>query len=165
MNRFGLYLLLIILFNGCGYKPSAQYSREYIGRTIYIDVDIFLANPINGILIKDALIKVIKHKLNIKITSKKEAESILKLSLGSLSFSPMQYDKNGYVILYQAQLKLIADMTTPTSNKIFNVDGVYEFSIKPDSILSDKVRLDAISRSAEKALKSLFSTLAVEGIL
>jgi hypothetical protein len=165
VKKWLLLFSTLLFFNACGYKPNSYYAKKYLGHTIYADVKLFLSDPSNGIILKDAMLKALRTRFDMRISSKDKTKTRMILSMGSIIYIPMQYNNNGYVILYQAKLSLNADIIIKGRKQKFSVSGAYEFAVEPNSVLTDQVRFDAIFNSGQKALDSLLSVLAVKGLI
>ncbi|RUM67093.1 MAG: hypothetical protein DSZ06_02040 [Sulfurospirillum sp.] len=162
--RFAPFLIIFLL--GCGYKPTAKYTKDILGNKIYAKVNTSLRDPQNSVLIKDALNEAIVDKFHSKISSKNEASSILNVDLNLVKFIPIAYDKNGYVISYKTLVKL----KTQYSNKdgktqTFITEGDYDFNIQTLSVISDSKRFEAIKEASQKAIDAFISRVSVRGVL
>lgn len=77
-----------------------------MGQNIYAEVTISRQDPRNSVLIKDAVNEAVVSRFGAKLVSKEKADTVLKISIGSISFSPIVYDKYGYVISYKTTVVL-----------------------------------------------------------
>jgi len=159
-----IFLVLILLFiSGCGYRPSAHFAKKVFGDKIYTKVDVSLATPENSVLTKDALNKALRTRLKMIVTRKKDADSMLSVKYENIRFIPLQYDKNGYAVEYQVNLKL--KFTFEKDGKVETkwTIGHYEFPILPSAIIAYDVQLKAIERSSVKALDQFFAYITAKG--
>jgi len=163
--RFIWLVLFLFILNGCGYKPSSNYAKSYIGDKIYANVEIFLNDPENAVVLKDALYKAIKTRFHINVAETRGDYAQVDISLSSLSFIPIQYDTNGYVIFYQTKVVLNTKLKVKDKTKFIQVYGLYNFPIEPNSILNDQLRYTAIYNSAQKALDSLLAKISIDGLI
>lgn len=159
--RTALFLLLLI-WSGCGYKPTSLYTKEVLGDKIYTEVAISLEDPENTVLIKDAINEAVVSKFQAKLADIDQADSKLYISLSRVSFVPIQYDKNGYVIAYKTYVGLTTRYVDRKnkSHKIYTT-GDYDFPIEANSLISDTKRFDAIKNAGEKALDAIRSKIAI----
>jgi hypothetical protein len=171
MKKIPIFLITssIIIFLGCGYKPSAYYVDKVLGKRIYATVKTVIQEPENSLLIEDALKEALKTRLNVDFVSKKNAESELEISLKKLKFRPLQHDEYGYVILYRVEITLKAKHKYYKNGvpkiSFYNLEGFYEFPIssQKSSSISLSLKFDAIKYSALKALDTLIPKLALKG--
>ncbi|HHD80828.1 MAG TPA: hypothetical protein ENK99_04400 [Campylobacterales bacterium] len=157
--------LLIIIILGCGYKPSSHFTPKTIGEKVYTEVDISLSDPQNAVLLKDALYKALCSRIKSRVTSKKQANSIIKVKYQSLKFIPLQYDKNGYVVYYQAHISLKFEFIKGDKKEQRVIIGRYEFPIRPSAIISTSLRFKAIEKGSKKALDEFIAYLESKGVL
>ncbi len=165
MKNFYLSLLIFIFFAACGYKPSAYYSGKIIGEKVYTEVDVSLFDPENAVLTKDALNMALQVRLKRKVAKEKDADSSIFVVYQNTRFVPLQYDKNGYVIFYQAHIGLEFSFKKGKKIEKKNIIGRFEFPIRPSAIISNNLRLKAIEKGSLKALDEFISYLAVKGFV
>jgi len=163
--RVALAVLIIFIFSSCGYKPTSVYTKEVLGEKIYAEVTISLEDPENSVLIKDAVNEAVVSQLRSKIVSEDKADSRFYITLSSVSFVPIQYDKNGYVISY----KTYVDIKTKYINKDGKIRDIYtkgdfDFPIESSSLISDTKRFEAIKFASQKALDEVRSIISIERI-
>ena len=168
-KNFKLFLLfifaplLIILFTGCGYKPSAHYTKNVVGETVSTEVVISMQDPENTVIIKDALDSAVIMRFRSSLRDRGHAKTHLRISLGTVHFVPIQYDANGYVSTYRTTVRLNIVRKTEGVSKNYSVKGTYDFSIEPNAIISDQARFDAIRFSSAKAIDSFIAKVSAEG--
>jgi len=114
-------------------------------------------------LTKDALNKALRTRLKTIVTRKEDADSMLSVKYESITFVPLQYDKNGYVVEYQVNLKLKFTFEKDGKVETKRTIGHYEFPILPSAIISYDVQLKAIERSSVKALDQFFAYIVAKG--
>ena len=169
-----IFWSLIILFFiiGCGYKPTTHYTKEVLGEHIHVDVSISRKDPKNSVLIKDAVNESVITRLGGKLSSKETADSELFVKIGSISFSPILYNAQGYVTSYKTTVSLKIKYTTKKDAKSesFSTTGEYDFPIveKKDgttnSVISDSKRFEAIKLASLDALNEFVSRIAIKGM-
>jgi len=153
-----------LVFVGCGYKPSTTYTTPLLGEKISTEVDIDIKNPTDSIFLKDALNDAVLSVFNAKQTTT-NSDSKIKLSIISTDISPLDYDKNGYAILYRASTKIQAEITDKNDSVYtYEAKGTYDFSISNDSLLSDSLKHNAIKEAFLKALQIIEFKIANRGI-
>ena len=161
---FNIVLFAMVLF-GCGYKPMTEYSKKIFTDRVYVDVDVYLRDPENAVLVKDALNEAIISRFDTKLTSKKDATTQLRVKFKRVTFNPIQYDSNGYAIFYRAKVMLNIDYMINNKKGYEMVEGYYDFPIEPNAVISDSKRFEAIRFGAKKAIDSFISLMAVKGAL
>jgi hypothetical protein len=159
------YATILILTIGCGYKPTAVYTKNVLGDKIYAYVKTSLQDPENSVLIRDAVNEAIINKFHSELVLKDEATSTLYIVLDSVRFLPIDYDKNGYVVAY----KTIVDIKTTYRDRngkesVIKTSGDYDFNIESNSVISDTKRFTAIKEASQKAIDAFISKLSIEGI-
>ena len=164
MRYFSL-ILLSFLICSCGYKPTSIYTKEVLGESIYAEVEISLEDPENSVIIKDAVNEAIASQFHSITSRKKNATAKLYLVLNSVSFVPIEYDKNGYVTAYKTYVSLQSRYIDKENNRhTINTSGNYDFPIESNSLISDTKRFEAIKFASQKALDELRSKIAIRRI-
>ena len=161
--QFLLSLVIFALVSGCGYRPSSHFAKKVLGDRVYTKVDVSLATPENSVLTKDALNKALRTRLKTIVTRKEDADSMLSVMYESVTFIPLQYDKNGYVVEYQVNMKLKFTFEKDGKVEIRRTIGRYEFPIFPTAIIAYDVQLKAIEQSSINALDQFFAYVAAKG--
>lgn len=162
-----IFLLAVILvfFSACGYKPSAKYAREIVGEKISTSVYISEKDPQNSVIVKDGVDDAVISVFHSNLTSREDSDTHLNIKISNPSYSPIQYNIDGYVIAYRTTIALKVDVIKKDgTKKSYSTKGTYDFSIVANSVLSDQQRLDAIRYSSIKALKALVAKISVEGL-
>ncbi len=164
--KFVYFLIVPFLILGCGYRPSSYYSKRVLGENIHVDVGISRKDPKNSVLVKDAVNEAVVGRFDAKLSSKKDADTNLVVSIGSVSFTPTVYDRNGYVIAYKTKVTLKASYKTE-KNKIekFTTIGEYDFPIEANSVISDTKRFEAIKYASSDAINEIISKISIMGIM
>ena len=157
-----IVLSLIVLY-GCGYKPMTEYTKNVFTDRVYVDVDIYLRDPENALLVKDALNEAVVSRFNSKLVKKSDATTRLKVKFEHVTFSPIQYDSNGYAIFYRAKVTLNISYDSNGNKGQERVAGYYDFPIEPNAVISDSKRFESIRFGAQKALDSFISRIAMRG--
>ena len=158
-----LLTLLIATFSSCGYKSSAKYSRAIVGENISTSVRISAHDPENTVLIKDAADSAIIEVFHASLTTRNNSQTHLELSLGNTSYTPLQYDRDGFVVSYRASTTLKIIRSSADSTKRYVSRGSYDFTVVANAVITDQERFDAIRYSAVKALRSFVAQVSAEG--
>lgn len=166
MKRLFLgYIVVVMCFVGCGYKPASYYAKKALGDSIYAEVTISRQDPKNSVLIKDAVSEAVVSRFSGKLATKEQAESKLLVKIQSLTFEPIVYDSYGYVIAYKAVVVLgIEYENSDKKVEKLTASGEYDFSIESNSVISDTNRFDAIKFAANDALDEFVSKIAIKGL-
>ena len=157
------FILIALLFTACGYKPSSKFARQVVGEKISTSVVISAVDPENTVIIKDAVDTAVIEVFHASLTTKSLSQTHLTLSLGNPSYSPIQYNADGFVVAYRTTILLNIIRDTGGKTKSYSAKGTYDFSIAPNAIITDKDRFDAIRFSSQKAIKSFIAQISAEG--
>jgi hypothetical protein len=163
MKYFFIVMTLLIL-TGCGYRPSAQAAQTMIGERVFTQVDVSLSDPENAVLTKDALNIALQTRLKRIVSKQKSADSSIFVRYKDLRFIPLQYNRNGYVVFYQAQITLEFRFIKGERKEQREILGRFEFPIRPSAIISNDLRLKAIEQGSLKALDQFIAYLSVKGL-
>ena len=158
-----LLILVALLFVSCGYKPSAKFARNVVGDKVSTSVIISSRDPENSVIVKDSVDLAIIEVFHASLVDKKKAQTHLELKINNPSYIPIQYDKNGYIVAYRTTV--ILDITRYKNGTIkkYQTKGTYDFTITPNSVITDQERFQAIKEGAKKAIKSFLAKISVEG--
>ncbi|QKF81071.1 LPS assembly lipoprotein LptE [Halarcobacter ebronensis] len=162
LSHILFFFFAVILFQGCGYKPSVDYAKDQIGNKVFVNLIISLEDPRNAAIIKDSMNEIIIHRLGSNIvTNPNEADTILDLKLNSVSMGVVQYDNQGYEKVYKAVVNILVNLNKRGVKKSFSVRGDYNFSIDAGAEISDANRFNAIRQASSKALDEVVSKIAI----
>jgi len=158
-----LLVFLVLFFASCGYKPSAKYARDILGEKVSTFVIISKEDPENSVLIKDAIDTAIIDVFHASLTDKAHSTSHLIISVSTPSYSPIQYDQNGFVIAYRMTITLNINRYTHGKSTPYTAKGYYDFAVTPNAVITDQQRFDAIRYSANKAFVAFVAQISAEG--
>jgi hypothetical protein len=161
---FVLNIALLTFITGCGYKPSAHYAKQVVGEKVSTEVIISMQDPENTVIIKDAIQKAVINRFHASLTKRSAADTHLRIVLRNVAFSPLQYDENGYIVVYRTRVTLQITRVTGENTQLYPVSGIYDFVIEPNAIISDQARFEAIQFGAQKAIDSFAARVAAEGV-
>ncbi|MDQ1297628.1 MAG: hypothetical protein QG558_166 [Campylobacterota bacterium] len=153
----------MMMFAGCGYTSAAHYAQSVVGESVSTEVLISAEDPQNTVIIKDAVDTAVITKFRTPLTSKNASQTHLKIQIASVTFSPLRYDTNGYVITYRTTVSMRVNRSTLGKSKEYSTSGMYDFDIEPNAIISDQARFGAISLSAQKAIDAFIAQIVAEG--
>ncbi len=156
-------IMAMMMFTGCGYVSAAHYAQSVVGESVSTEVLISAEDPQNTVIIKDAVDTAVITKFRTSLTSKNASQTHLKIKISSVSFSPLRYDTNGYVVTYRTTVSMKVDRITLEKSHAYSTSGMYDFDIEPNAIISDQARFNAISLSAQKAIDVFIAQIAAEG--
>ncbi|MGB3751978.1 MAG: LPS assembly lipoprotein LptE [Arcobacteraceae bacterium] len=166
MKSFFSLFLLIILFIGCGYKPSSHYAKNAISGDVYVDLIVDIENAQNSIYVKDAMNEMILNQFKANLTNNKElADTFVLLQLASVRHIAMSTDDDGYAKSYRTTVSIeVSYNKRNEEKKRLSVTDYYDYSVDNDSIITDQKKQAAIKIAAAKALSNLFSKIAVNSM-
>ena len=152
--------LITILIAGCGYKPTIDFAKDkYSNKKGFIEVQIDYNNANNSVYLKDALIEFAINKLNLKLVKNKSIAQIKIVGkINSISQTQLQSDTSGFGKIYRENVSL----SIKINNKSYTLSSYYDFSIDPNSGVTESKKEEAIKNAITKALNSLFSKVAIE---
>jgi hypothetical protein len=154
----------MLLLTSCGYRPSSHFSPIVIGQKVYTHVDVSLSDPENSVLIKDAINRALYSRFKTLSTSEEEAQSSIFVAYQSIDFIPLQYDINGYVVQYQANIFLKFRLKKGEDQEERLIMGRYEFPIRPSAIISNDLRFKAIAQGSIHALDQFIAYISAKGL-
>ena len=159
MDRF-ILSFLVIIFTSCGYKPTINFAKEkYNNKSGFIEVSIDYDNANNSVYLKDALIEFAVNKLSLNlINNKKEAKIIISGKINSISQTQLQSDTTGFGKIYRENVSLAISI----NGKSYTLSSYYDFTVDPNSGITESKKEEAIKNAIKKALNSLFSKVAIE---
>lgn len=163
MKLFLPLILLVFILLGCGYKPTAKYAKSALGEKVSVAVDIYSMDPINSVIIKDAVLQSLITRFRIVTTERKFSITHLDVKLKKVTETALEYDINGYVVARRMTVDLKIDRLTKGVKKSYNVSGLFDVSIEPNATVSDSDRFKAIKAASLKAIDALIVQLALEG--
>jgi len=168
LRRFGS-LFLFFLFTtafivGCGYKPSSTYQNKIIGENIQAVVEISPKTPKESAFLKDALNDAVYTVFGANLVEKNPNTKIM-LAINSSSLNPLDYDQNGFPILYRSAVKLKATIIDKFNKKReYLVDGNYDFAVSANSVINDQVKFDSFKQASINALNKLLAEITKDGV-
>ena len=114
--------------------------------------------------IKDALNDAVYSIFGANLT--KKADTKIILSISSSSLDPLDYDENGFPILYRSAVILKAKVIDKYG-KIHNytVKGNYDFAISPNSIINDQLKFNSFKQASVNALNILLAEITKDGAM
>jgi len=163
MKRLLGGFLLLLFVSGCGYMPASKQARKVVGEKLFVEVDVTLQDPENSVLIKDAARKAVVTRFHAALVPQSEAKTRLQLKLSSISFSPLQYDQNGYIVVYRTNVIIAVKRSSAGIHKKYTARGTFDFTIEANAVITDTQRFDAISQASLKALDSFVAQVGAEG--
>lgn len=162
MKNFVLFLAFFV--TACGYVPTSKLASTLFDEKIYVNVELNLQDPGNSVFVADTLREMVSSKLGKRLASKQEANDVINVRMNNLEFIPLIYDKNGYVVKYKARLNLNFNVVFKDgTSQSFSTRGSYNFDISPNSVISDKIRTNAIRNASSEAFDEFISVIAVKG--
>ena len=159
-----ILIFLVFFFVACGYKPSAKFARETLGEKVSTFVIISQEDPENSVLVKDAVDTAIIDTFHASLTDKAHSDSHLVIKVSNPSYSPVQYDENGFVIAYRMKITLNIKRYSKGNVKLYSTQGYYDFAVEPNAvIITDQQRFNAIRFAAQKAIVAFIAQVSAEG--
>lgn len=156
-------LCALIFFAGCGYQPASHFVKNVVSESVSTEVVVLMEDPQNTVIIKDAVDTAVITKFRSALVPKSASGTHLKIGVESVSFIPLRYDTDGYVIAYRTLVVMKTDRIVGEQMKTYRTKGMYDFAIEPNSIITDQARFEAIRQGAQKGIDSFIAQVAAEG--
>ena len=156
-------IVTLLLLSSCGYKPSSKHARVVVGEKISTRIVISSQDPENTVVIKDAIDSAVIEIFRSSLVERKYADTHLVLRLLPPVYSPVQFDANGFIVGYRATITLAITRKTKEKQKEYIAHGTYDFTVNPNSVITEQQRFDAIRFSAAKAITSFVAQISAEG--
>ena len=163
ISLFVILALHVSFLTGCGYQPSSKFARGVVGDKVSTQIIISAIDPQNSVLIKDAVDAAVIKSFQTSLSDRAHSTTQLIITLKSVSYTPLQYDVNGYVTGYRTLVYLKISSEHEGIVKQYDVEGNYDFSIEANAIISDQIRFEAIKNGAAKAISSFVAKLSAQG--
>ena len=160
MKKF--FIFLPFLFLACGYKPSSVYQNRILGEKIKPVVNIDIKNPRESIFLKDAVNDAVYTILNKNVCFN-NCETTMIINPTFSSVDVLDYDKNGYPVLYRSKVVLSVDIIRNSKHRKYRIYGIYDFKIESQGVLNDEAKLNAYKNASINALNKLFAKIAKDG--
>ncbi len=157
--------LLVLLFQGCSYKPTSHYAKHEINGKVYVQLKVDINNATNSVQMKDAVNEMVVQQFGASLTDiKSEAQTIINVALGSVSHVTLQTDNDGYAKLYRTTVNIDLNYHNVVSDvsKTITVSSSYDYSIDDDSLITDAKKTEAIKVASAQALEDIFSSIAIQ---
>ena len=162
--HYSLFTLIALLLVSCGYKPSSQVIKNTFEDTVYVEVIADRAEPENAPFIKDEMNRLIYTRFKGRVVSKEQAGSQIRISYAGSSFSPLAYDKDGYVTRYRANVRVRFDMISKKGRLKKNITTIHEADIHASSLTSSTLRTEAIRKGLEKAMDEFMAYVSAYSV-
>ena len=166
MRLFSLLFFIIFIIIGCGYKPSAHYSKNEITGKVFVKSQINIENHSNSIIIKDVMNEMVINKFNsILVDKESEADTLILVKILSVNHSAISTDKDGYTQSYRTTVFISVSYkeNTPSSSyQVLKLSNYYDYTVDSNSILTIQNKLDATRIATTNALSNLFSKIAIK---
>ena len=171
MLKFLITFFILFFFNACGYRPAIQYTKATLGNSVYVNVSISRKDPRNSVLITDAVNESVITRFGVKLSQNQKADSKIFIRIGSISFSPILYNKRGYITAYKTKLELkVRYISKKGKSESFSTFGEYDFAVlqrddlTTNSVISNENRFKAIKFASLDALNELVSKVTIKGM-
>ena len=161
--RLLLLSFILLSFVSCGYTPSSKFARNVMGEKISTSIIISAQDPENTVIIKDAIDEAIIEVFHASLTDKSVSDTHLVLSINNTSYTPIVYDKDGFVIAYRMSVGLSIIRHHNGLSKKYRAIGTHDFAVEPNAVVTDLERFKSIRFSATKAIRSFVAQVSAEG--
>ena len=159
-----LIALSVLVFTGCGYKPSSSYVKKVFEDSVYVEVEVDSAEPENAPFIRDEMNRLIYTRFKGQVTSKEAAGSSIYVKYGGSSYFPLAYE-DGYVTRYRVTVRVNFTMQTKQGTLTKRIASRVESDIQASSITSSSLRVEAIRKGLAKALDEFLAYVTMKGVM
>jgi len=163
--RLFIYLLLVTLITGCGYKPTSYYAKREIAGKIFVESKINIQNSQNSIFIKDRINKMIINEFNgILVDKQSQADTIIFVNLKSAKNKAIATDNDGYTKTYRMSVEIEFKYKKAASKKGYKkilVSSYYDYTVDLDSVITNRKRDEAKEEASTNALMDIFSKIGI----
>lgn len=158
--------MFTLFFIGCGYKPVSQHAKEEIQGLVYVHLDINIDSSSDSILLKDTINRVVVGYLDRKLTSNINlADTKIFLSIPHVSQSALTSDLEGYTKKYRMRVDIIVKYIKSNGIiKSFLTSDYSDYTVADDAQLSEKRKEQAITEATKRALKNVFTKIALNNL-
>ncbi len=157
-------IIALVMITACGYKPSSQIIKNTFEDSVYVEVIADRAEPENAPFIKDEMNRLVYTRFKGRVTSKEQAGSQIRISYAGSSFTPLAYDKSGYVTRYRANIRVRFDMITKKGKLKKNITAIHEADIHASSLTSSTLRTEAIRKGLAKAMDEFMAYVSAKSV-
>lgn len=163
--NFEIMLIFLVLFSGCGYKPTSSLSKNTIGEKVYVHVSMDLRDPKNSAALKDVVNEAVVSRLKGSLVPKEQAQTFLHVRVESFNLRPIIYNQFDYITSYKTSVTLSFNTVfKDKAQEIFTATGEYDFPIEANSVISDTKRLIALKNASLGALDEYMAFLGIKGL-
>gem|GEM_PF-3073198 len=159
--RVGGILIVGSLFLGCGYRPAIQYQEKILGDQIDLRQQVSAKNPEMEAFIKDGLIEHVYTTLGKQLG---KGESVVGVKIGKTDLIPIDYDQQGYPILYRAEVEIKATIKgIDGKNHRYSATGSYDFAVTSQGVVNHQMELNALRLASSQAIYKLLARIGIDG--
>ncbi len=158
--------LLVLLFTGCGYQPSVNYTKKVFDGSVFVEVDINRIEPENASFLMDELRRIVVSRFGNSVSAKEEAKNKIKAVYEKIEFVPIAYDQYGYVTSYKTVVIVEFVLTDKNGKSFAKKISVSTFdSSSVSSLQATYLKQKAIKRALEQATDEFVSYVSSIGVL
>ena len=161
MRKIFFVCLFGLFFSSCGYYPVSYYSKQSLGKNIYVQTIITLSDPENSIIAKDALLQAIATRLHSNLSNKENADTIITMNMNEVNMYSIADDEDGFPRFYRMQVGINFSYTDKNGvARNFSNTGIYDFSVEGQSTITDERRFSAINQASLQAIDKFVAKVA-----
>ncbi|PAF50049.1 hypothetical protein BKH43_06030 [Helicobacter sp. 13S00401-1] len=167
MKRLYSLALLILPFFlvACGYQPIAYYAKNVLGNNVFVELSPNMENPEDSVKIKDAVNEAIASRLHLNLSSKENADTILKVDIGSITNSIVSSDTQGFATFYRVYVNITFSFKNRNKDVTFTNGGYYDYAASLNNpIVTDNNRSNAITQAAKQSIDKFISQLGYQNL-
>ena len=159
-------LFIVLVFIGCGYKPSSYYAKNAITGNVYVELKVDINNAQNSVNVKDAMNEMVLNQFKASLSNDKNtADTLVTVELSSVSHTVISSDTDGYAQSYRTTVNIsVRYQKKDAEVKSLSVSNYYDYSVDTDSVITDQKKNIAVKIAATKALSNIFSKIAINSM-
>ncbi|PAF44952.1 LPS assembly lipoprotein LptE [Helicobacter sp. 11S02629-2] len=158
-------LVVVLFFIACGYQPIAYYAKNVLGNNVFVELRPNMENPEDSVKIKDAVNEAIASRLHLNLSSKENADTILRVDVGSISNSIVSSDTQGFATFYRVYVNITFSLKSRGKDVTFTNGGYYDYAASLNNpIVTDNNRSNAITEAAKQSIDKFISQLGYQNL-
>ncbi|RDU74023.1 hypothetical protein CQA57_03495 [Helicobacter anseris] len=160
-----VFVVFLILFSGCGYKPVAHFAKRALGDSIYVSLKVNVANTESSVEIKDLLNKLIATRFQKNLVEKQEADTIVNLEILNVTDTSIATNTDGFTTFYRVNIRVKFEFTNQKKEtKLFYNSAYQDYAVSlEDPLITYNNKLEAIKEASNQCIDSFLTQIAYQG--
>lgn len=151
---------VFIFLNSCGYKPMSYYANKALGKKVYVELLINLANTEDSVRIKDVVNEAIVSRFHSLTTNRDEADSILEVNVNNIQDSVIGTNIQGLATFYRVFVNLSFKFSNNGKTHTSSSQGYYDYAASlSNPAITYRNRSLAIVEAAKQSIDRFVSKI------